>query len=96
MHVISGINRGFASLLTHLPSNAGGAQGYNPDDAGEWIMVRVSNISSAPADRFETTAYYTRSNNADAFDVHELRRCHFAELVSLHFGEIVNFHLFTL
>eukprot|EP00041_Stephanoeca_diplocostata_P014487 m.264300 g.264300 ORF g.264300 m.264300 type:complete len:270 (-) comp19715_c1_seq16:5994-6803(-) len=74
---------GFRHLAGGLECSGGGAQGYNPDDMGEWILVRLSNTEGAIDEHFNALDYYSQSNNVDDFEVQDLHRRHFPELVLL-------------
>jgi|TARA_B110000091_G_C13766262_1_gene454553 hypothetical protein len=59
-------------------------KGYNPDDFGEWIMIRQPSSNNHAFNRGQFIAeFYCHDTERDAFDVVPLQRCHWAELCVL-------------
>jgi hypothetical protein len=68
-----------------------GTKGYNPDDLGEWIMIRqpssISESSSSGGDTFDRdqfiATYYCHETDSKSYKVVQLKRCHWADLCLL-------------
>ena len=63
---------GFGHLAGGFDTN--GPKGYNPDDLGEWIMIRPSN--------FDPSSYYSLSQR-DQLEIMPLKNTHYTQLVLL-------------
>ena len=69
----------------HLAGGLDGKKGYNPEDLGEWLMVRCAG-AAAGADGFTAEAHYGAALSGEgegAYEVTALSRDHWAELVVL-------------
>lgn len=71
---------GFVHLAGGLD---GGVKGYNPEDAGEWIMIRSRSLKGSAS--FNAADYFAESATEDPADyvVEPLAQYHWAELVLL-------------
>ena len=65
----------------HLAGGLDGKKGYNPEDLGEWIMIRAA--SARDGAEFNAADYYSGGKAEPDFVAEPLSRAHWAELVLL-------------